>query len=141
MRIKPIVLDVSGVILANDVSVSGGLVIQHDSKKENVPNAVNPRTVWVFCLVVFGVVVTMNPCPLFGNHARGQPTPKTEEKGKARVKAKSTVGHGTVVVDGHCHNGDLSHHHYVDELVHQRKAKWSTEENLPIIHFGLQKVN
>jgi hypothetical protein len=91
-------------------------VVQDHPKKQNIPNAIHPRTMWVIRTIIFGMMVPMDSRPLFDTHAGRKPTPETKEVLEGRMQVKGTVRLGPMVVDRYGRNRDVSHHKQIDDI-------------------------
>ena len=55
----------------------------------------------------FGVVLAVNSCPLFGDHASSKPEPEAEEVRSNRMQIERTVCLAAVQENGDASNGDV----------------------------------
>ena len=60
-----------------------------------------------FVILLFGVVFAVDGCPVFGQHAGGQPQPETEEMRRDRMQIQRTVCGVTMQVNRDARNRDV----------------------------------
>ena len=89
--------------------VRGLFAVQLITLQQHGFDAVDMRTVRVFGLLAFGMVLAVNGGPLFGDLARGQPQPESEKMRGHRVQIKRTVRLMPMQEHRHADHGDVGH--------------------------------
>ena len=73
-------------VLLDHLTIFCGRSVQESTSQQHGPEAIDLRAVRIAGLFTFLMMLAMNCYPLFGDHARGHPQPKTHEVAHCRMQ-------------------------------------------------------
>ena len=100
--------------------VAAFLAVQFGALQQNLADAVNLRAVRIINRFAFGVMFAVDGCPVFGQHAGGQPKPETEEMRRDRMQIQRTVCGVTMQVNRNACNRDVGKDEGISDIAPPR---------------------